>query len=279
MSELELFRYADADVRIVVDAGDPWFVATDVARALGYRMASDMTRALDEDEKGTRPVRTPSGEQSMAVVSEAGLYRAIVQRQTGRMADDRTAAAVKAFQRWVTREVLPAVRRTGSYSTASVQPAIPQTYAEALRLAADQADRIEEQVKELEQRAATIAALEPAADAWAEMVDAGGDLSLTAAAKALQSSGARVRAREFFAWLHAKRWIYRAGGAGDWMPYAEVLDRGYMTTRLVSDREQRTKPQARITVLGMEKLRSMLVAERGDAGQQSQTSLQLVVAR
>lgn len=47
--------------------GEPWFVASDIAKALGYRMASDMTRRLDDDEKGTRSVRTPSGEQQISI--------------------------------------------------------------------------------------------------------------------------------------------------------------------------------------------------------------------
>ena len=57
--------------------GEPWFVAADVAKILGYRSAPDMTRRLDEDEKGYAEVRTPGGPQQMAVITEAGLYSAI----------------------------------------------------------------------------------------------------------------------------------------------------------------------------------------------------------
>lgn len=54
------FEFGDLPLRTVTVGGEPWFVAADVARLLGYRMASDMTRRLDEDDRGTRSVRTPS---------------------------------------------------------------------------------------------------------------------------------------------------------------------------------------------------------------------------
>lgn len=66
------FRYeGQRELRTVLIDGEPWFVASDVAAILGYRMASDMTRALDDDEKGTHRTRTPSGDQDLLVISEA----------------------------------------------------------------------------------------------------------------------------------------------------------------------------------------------------------------
>ena len=70
MTALEVFQYDGAEVRTVVIDGEPWFVASDVARILGYRMASDMTRRLDDDEKGTHSTRTPGGDQEVTVVNE-----------------------------------------------------------------------------------------------------------------------------------------------------------------------------------------------------------------
>ena len=58
--------------------GEPWFVASDVAKALGYRDAANMARRLDDDEKGTRSMSTPGGMQQMTVVSEPGLYSAVL---------------------------------------------------------------------------------------------------------------------------------------------------------------------------------------------------------
>src|SRR5690606_38357704 len=143
------FHYGDRPVRTVLVDGEPWFVAADVARLLGYRMASDMTRRLDPEDRGTRSVRTPSGQQEMTIISEAGLYAAILGSQV---------PGAREFKRWVTHEVLPAIRRTGRYE---VQPAyqLPQTYAEALRELADQVERTE-------QLRAQVAQLAPRAHSW-----------------------------------------------------------------------------------------------------------------
>jgi anti-repressor protein len=121
VTALQPFTFQDQSVRVVTDdLGEPWFVAADVAKILGYRMASDMTRTLDEDERGTRPVRTPSGDQEQTVLTEPGLYSAISQRQTGRIVDDQARETVRQFKRWVTHDVLPAIRRTGSYGIATM---------------------------------------------------------------------------------------------------------------------------------------------------------------
>lgn len=121
---LNIFRHEGADVRVIVIDGEPWFVATDVARILGYRMASDFTRRLDDDEKGTHSARTPGGAQDVTIISESGLYVAVIGSQ---------AEGARAFKRWVTHEVIPSIRRTGSYAVAPAAPALPQSYSEALR--------------------------------------------------------------------------------------------------------------------------------------------------
>lgn len=109
MNALIPFDYEGSSVRVLTgEDGQPWFVAADVATILGYRMASDMTRRLDDDEKGTRSVRTPGGDQDMTVISEAGLYSAVLGSKI---------PEAKAFKRWVTHEVLPAIRRHGAYAT------------------------------------------------------------------------------------------------------------------------------------------------------------------
>lgn len=179
MTAVVPFDFAGQQLRVDADEhGEPSFVAADVAAILGYRMASDMTRALDEDERGTRPVRTPSGAQEMTVLTEAGLYAAIFQRQTGRIEDPAARETVARFKRWVTHEVLPAIRRTGSYSTPVVQFAIPQNLSEALRLAADEHDaRVAAETK--------VAELAPAAEAWNALAAATGDFSLRDAAQML----------------------------------------------------------------------------------------------
>lgn len=102
------FHYGDETVRTHTDAdGQVWFVATDIARILGYKDASHALRGLEEDEKGLHNVETLGGEQTLTIVSEAGLYTLLVRARV---------EAAKPFRRWVTHEVLPSIRRTGSYS-------------------------------------------------------------------------------------------------------------------------------------------------------------------
>lgn len=155
--------------------GDPWFGASVVAAELGYRMASDMTRRLDDDERGTRSVRTPGGIQNVTIISESGLYTAIM--------GSRLPGAVE-FKRWVTREVLPTIRRTGSYSSA---PAL--TGAELMARAVLEAQSM------LTAKDAQIAELAPKAEFFDEFMDADGCYSMQAAANVLRW-GRNVMRRE-----------------------------------------------------------------------------------
>ena len=120
MSNIIPFDFNGASVRTITDGnGDPWFVAKDVADILGYRDATDATRGLDDDEKGTQSVRTLGGDQDMIVISESGLFAAVLRSQR---------PEAKAFRKWVTSEVLPSIRKTGKYSA---KPAVAQLQVQA----------------------------------------------------------------------------------------------------------------------------------------------------
>ncbi|MFJ2456055.1 Bro-N domain-containing protein, partial [Pseudomonas protegens] len=105
------FDFENHSVRATVVNGDPWFVASDICRALKLSNTSESLRNLDDDEKGISSTDTPSGCQEMLVVSESGLFTLIL----------RCRDAVKPgtiphrFRKWVTAEVLPSIRRTGRY--------------------------------------------------------------------------------------------------------------------------------------------------------------------
>lgn len=101
------FRFDTHEVRTMLIDDQPWFVASDVASVLQYRNAPDMTRNLDDDEKGTQIVRTLGGSQEMLIINESGLYSAILRSRK---------PEAKRFKKWVTAEVLPAIRRSGHYS-------------------------------------------------------------------------------------------------------------------------------------------------------------------
>lgn len=114
-SSLQVFRYKAQEVRTVTMNGEPYFVAKDIADILEIRDAFNATMHLDDDEKGTAKVSTPGGIQDMTVINEAGLYTLL-------MRSNKDEA--KPFRRWVTHEVLPQIRKTGSYSARASNPVI-----------------------------------------------------------------------------------------------------------------------------------------------------------
>ena len=130
MSGIKIFEAeAFGQVRVVDVDGEPWFVAADVTRALGYTSTnrSHILGLIPEEWKGRKKIATPGGEQEMAVLSEQGLYFFL-----GR--SDKPAAL--PYQKWVAGEVLPSIRRTGQYGGYAL-PRVPQSFPDALRMIAD----------------------------------------------------------------------------------------------------------------------------------------------
>lgn len=104
--QLAPFDFEGRQVRIITDAqGEPWFVAADVLSTISLDRKA--LERLDDDEKGVNSIHTPGGIQEMTTVNEPGLYALVL--------GSRKAEA-KRFKRWVTHEVLPAIRKTGSYA-------------------------------------------------------------------------------------------------------------------------------------------------------------------
>lgn len=113
MTDLRVFSRPEfGEVRSLMRDGEPWFVGKDVAAALGYAKPTDEVRKLvDADDRGISKLETPSGVQEMVIINESGLYSLIMSSKL---------PSAKAFKRWVTSEVLPSIRKTGSYGRPSV---------------------------------------------------------------------------------------------------------------------------------------------------------------
>lgn len=203
------FLFGGVQIRVMIDDdGAPWFVAQDVCTVLG--LGAEQTRRLDDDEKGLRSVQTPGGEQMMMAVNESGLYVLVL--------GSRKPQA-RAFKKWVTSEVLPALRKTGTYSMAEPAPlpAIPQTFAAALRLAADQQDIITAQAAQLEAAA-------PAVEFVGRYVESTGLMTFRQVAKLLQ-----VKEPEFRRFLHAAKIMYPLNG--EWTAHAQHIEAGRFEMR------------------------------------------------
>lgn len=119
MNELRIFNNADfGDVRTVEKDGNIWFVGKDVAEALGYARTADAVKAhIDADDKGVCVLPTPGGRQETTIINESGLYSLVLSSKL---------PSAKAFKRWITSEVIPSIRKIGSYNKPSKQPTTQQ---------------------------------------------------------------------------------------------------------------------------------------------------------
>lgn len=233
-------------VRVVPDEhGEPWFVLADLCAALGIRNARDVAARLDDDMKGVGQIDTPGGRQSMTTVTEAGMYDVIVRSDS---------AQARPFRRWVTTEVLPTIRRTGTYSTS---PALPDISTPAGVLA--MAESFAETARALVVATQQIEALQPRADVADLLLDASGDLSVADAAKALARSGVSIGSTRLFQTLARLGWIYR-GSDQRWHVKQDAIERGRMAALPQSHYHPGTgervidAPQPRVTAKGIEYL-------------------------
>jgi prophage antirepressor-like protein len=137
MNELQIFPYKGSNIRTIQFGGEIWWVLKDVCMALGISNSGNVAKRLDDFQKDIRLMDIRGGEQKVTVVSESGLYSIVFR-------SDKEVA--RNFERWVTSEVLPSIRKTGNYNT---QPQVPQNFADALQLAADQQRQIEAQSQKL----------------------------------------------------------------------------------------------------------------------------------
>jgi prophage antirepressor-like protein len=124
VNELQIFENGEFEI-YVTPMGDAFTVqAPGFARALGHRDANTMLANIPGDEKGYGLARTPGGYQEVAHLTEPGFYRALGQRQLGRIKNPDMRAQVERFQRWLYHDVLPSLRRNGYYSLPSATQAL-----------------------------------------------------------------------------------------------------------------------------------------------------------
>lgn len=245
MTELAVFNYANIEVRTVLVEGEPWFVLADLCAILGIANPRNVASRIPDSRKDVHPVDTPGGRQNLTVVDEPGAYMVV-------MRSDKAAAV--AFQEWLA-EVATEIRKTGRYDA---QPAIPQTYADALQLAADQARQIETQAEQL-------AVAGPKADAWDHLASASGDYAVSDAAKILSRHPLiQVGRDRLFTLLQREGWTYRRQLDNRWTVYQRAVDSGWVTELASSHYHPRTgelvldAPQVRISAKGLGELQKRL---------------------
>ena len=194
-------------IRTLTIDGEPWFVAADVCKALELGNPSMTVERLDADEKGISSIDTLGGKQRMAIINAPGLYSVILCSRK---------PEAKAFKRWITHEVIPAIRKYGGYMTKSLLEQVLENpnliYEFARRMLAEQQKN--ERLKQELDRA------KPKADYYDAFIHPESCTNIRATAKEL-----KVPEKMFTAFLIRKRYLYRAPSGG-LMPYAKAADDG-----------------------------------------------------
>lgn len=153
MSEIQVFNSPDfGEIRTIIIDGEPWFVAKDIAEKLGYVKTFSMTKQIDEEDKqifdcsSQEDTNFNAKARRIGIINESGLYSAIMGSQLKN---------AKSFKRWVTKDVLPSIRKTGTYG----QPQLPSDPMEMLKIhyaALEQVDKkvdaVDGKVGQLESR-------------------------------------------------------------------------------------------------------------------------------
>jgi anti-repressor protein len=161
MNKLQQFEHGGHAIRTFLVNEEPVVSSADLLTMLGLGRSS--IALLDDDEKGVHTVDTLGGPQSVSFVTESGMYSLILRSRK---------KEAKAVRRWLVHEVLPEIRATGAYNAPAAHYQLPQSFSEALRLAANAHEQLE--------------AAAPKVEAYDAFMDATGLLSMQSAAKALE---------------------------------------------------------------------------------------------
>lgn len=206
MNELKIFENAEfGEIRTVAVDGTPWFVATDICKALELSNPTVAVQRLEDDERAKLNLGHPMYETNC--VNEYGLYSLI-------LASRKKEA--KEFKRWITHEVLPSIRKSGGYIAGQESMSDAELMAKALLVAQ----------KQIEERNAQIERMKPK-EIFCDAVSASktsilvGDL-----AKLICQNGVSIGQKRLFAWLRDNGYLIKRNGA-DWnMPTQRSMEMG-----------------------------------------------------
>lgn len=204
MNNLQVFNNAMfGNVRIILQGNEPWFVAKDVCECLAISKHRDAISRLDIDERGSVKVDTLGGKQEMATVNECGLYSLVLSSRK---------PEAKEFKRWITHEVLPSLRKYGTYSTD-----IPRTLPDALKAYANEIEEHNKTKALLEEQKPKVL--------FADAVNAShtsilvGDL-----AKLLRQNGLDIGQNRLFEKLRQEGYLIKQKGESYNMPTQRSMD-------------------------------------------------------
>lgn len=214
-NEIRKFDFRGASLRILTDeAGEPWFVAKDVCDILGLENSRKATAELDSDEKNTVTISDGiAGNPNKTIISEPGLYRLVMKSRK---------PEAKEFQRWVTHEVLPQIRRTGGYIPTSESDSDEDIVARAVLVAQK---TIERKNQQLQAKDAQIRVLEPKARFADAVAASDGTCLVGELAKMLRQNGMDIGQNRLFRLLQADGYLGKSGSNRN-VPTQRAMDLG-----------------------------------------------------
>lgn len=216
-TEIQTFNFNTSTLRTLTDeAGDPWFVAKDVCDILGLENSRKATTELDSDEKNTVTIKEGiAGNPNKTIISEPGLYKLIMRSRK---------QEAKEFQRWITHEVLPSIRRTGGYIPSAEADSDEDILAKAVLISQR---TIELKNRQLHAKDMRIKQLEPKAKALDAFTDVEDKLLVRDAAKVLSNAGTPISEKQLREWMTDNDWIFKANGS--WHATARHCTAGHLT--------------------------------------------------
>ena len=216
---LQTFTYEDFQYRVITTGNETFTVASDLAKILGYHSAKDMTRILDDDEKGMHEVPTLGGIQKMLVITEAGIYKAIMNREIAYVKDPQHRDFVHRFQRWVTHEVLPSIRKHGGYINGQEHMTAEQMILASMHYLQS---KISEQQAQLE-------AQQPQVEFAKAVEQAQGDMLVGELAIILRQNSINIGGTRLFQWLREHGYLIKRKGTDSYnRPTQYAVEHGLM---------------------------------------------------
>ena len=206
MNEVQLFNFENHEVRSLLINSEPWFVGKDVAEVLGYERADNAIRNhIDKEDKLTHQISASGQNRNMTIINESGLYSLVLSSKL---------PSAKKFKRWVTSEVLPALRKTGQYQVKELSGS--ELMAKALIEAQSVLAAKDKQIEEMKPKALF-------ADAVATSHTS---ILVGELAKILKQNGIDMGQKRLFAWLREKGYLIKRQGTDYNMPTQKAMELG-----------------------------------------------------
>lgn len=221
MDNLQIFDSPEfGQVRTIQQNGEPWFVGKDVAEILGYKDTSDaMKKHVDIEDKLTRRFADSGQNREMYIINESGLYSLILSSKMPK---------AKEFKRWVTSEVIPAIRKTGGYIAGSENMTDAELMAKAVLVAQSTIQQRDQRIKELEN---DVQAAKPKV-LFADAVSASDSTILIGdLAKILKQNGYNTGQKRLFQWLRENGYLIKRRGADYNSPTQSAMEMGLFAVK------------------------------------------------